>query len=331
MALLAEPAFGSGNKWAMAIIATGLIRNKLQEASLTRLLMVGSYDPCGGVTVANSRPAAFLVALALLRTSSGHADAQKHKAFAASVEREALSLDIRDNGQRVAARVGQQIEITLGTIGPGHYGDPQVSSPAIRYENVALAWPPTPGGPTQIYVFEAAAEGEARVEIRHTYLKRVFAVTIRVGLPAGEPPTMMPDQASAAKWTGAWAKPLNKARQTFTPSLPRLTGVEVELVVANPGPPDDEVTLTVKNIGGDTLALISKTVPVADCDVLFVFPNSGLEVSPGRVYSIGLSGGSLFGWKYAVGGYGKGEAWFNGKPVLPGTRSTFLFQTFGAS
>ena len=38
-------------------------------------------------------------------------------------------------------------------------------------------------------------------------------------------------------------------------------------------------------------------VPVADCDVLFVFPNGGLGVSPGQVCSIGLRGGSLFGWK----------------------------------
>ena len=101
-------------------------------------------------------------------------------------------------------------------------------------------------------------------------------------------------------------------------------------MVANPGPPDDEVTMTVENAEGETLALISKTVPVADCDVLFVFPNGGLQASPGQVYSIGLRGGSLFGWKYVVGGYKKGEAWVNGKPLLQDTRSTFVFRTFGA-
>jgi len=65
--------------------------------------------------------------------------------------------------------------------------------------------------------------------------------------------------------------------------------------------------------------------------VLFVFPNGGLRVSPGQVYSIRLSGGSVFGWKYVVGGYANGAASFNGKPLLPDTRITFLFRTFGAS
>jgi hypothetical protein len=243
----------------------------------------------------------------------------------------------------VAATMGQQIEITLGTAGSTQYGDPQVSSWVIRFENVALAWPPTPGGPSQIYIFEAAAEGEARVEIpifcfddQDLTNRLTFSVTIHVESAAGNPSAMRvsltPDQANLAKWTKGWTNLLNDVRQTFTPSLVRLTGVEVQLVVANPGPPDDEVTMTVENAEEDTLALISKTVPVGDCgDVLFVLPNGGLEVSPGQVYSIGLRSGSLFGWKYVVGGYKKGEAWFNGKPLLPDARSTFLFRTFGAN
>jgi hypothetical protein len=121
---------------------------------------------------------------------------------------------------------------------------------------------------------------------------------------------------------------LSGARQTFTPSLPRLTAVEVKLVVANPGPPDDEVTMMLQKGEGVTLATISKTVTVADCDhVLFLFPNGGLRVSPGETYSIGLSGGSLFGWKYVSGGYKKGAAWFDGRPL---EGSSFLFRTFGA-
>jgi hypothetical protein len=43
-----------------------------------------------------------------------------------------------------------------------------------------------------------------------------------------------------------------------------------------------------------------------------------------------LSGGTTFGWKYVVGGYEKGDATFNGKPLLADARSTFLFRTFGA-
>ena len=77
--------------------------------------------------------------------------------------------------------------------------------------------------------------------------------------------------------------------------------------------------------------VISKTVPVDDCGLVrFVFPNGGAHVSPGLVYSIRLNGGSLFGWKYVVGGYKNGEALFNGKPLLQGGHSSFLFRTFGA-
>ena len=54
-------------------------------------------------------------------------------------------------------------------------------------------------------------------------------MTIQVGLPPGRPKlyaSMIPDQASTAAWTKAWTNLLNDVRQTFTPSLPRLTGVE---------------------------------------------------------------------------------------------------------
>jgi len=53
------------------------------------------------------------------------------------------------------------------------------------------------------------------------------------------------------------------------------------------------------------------------------------KVSPGQLYSLQLSGGATFGWKYVVGGYRKGPASFNGQPLLRETRSTFLFKTFG--
>jgi hypothetical protein len=254
-----------------------------------------------------------------------------------------VSLNFVNNGQHLTVTVGQQIEITLGTVGPKHYGNPQVSSPAVRLESVAQAGPPNPGGPTFVYIFEAVAVGEAqvRIPIIHSenpdWTKRLtFAVTVLVGSAVGNLSELYasskPDQANTAPWKNAWTNLLNDVRQTFTPSLPRLTRVEVELVVANPGPSDDEITMYLGNAEGEALAVVSKTVPVADCrHVLFVFPNGGLQVSPGQIYSIRLSGGSAFGWKYVVGGYANGAASFNGRPLLPDTRSTFLFRTFGAS
>jgi hypothetical protein len=288
----------------------------------------------------NSRSAVFL-ALAFLWASCGHAKAQKVGRSSTRIKQQVLSLNFTNNGQHLAATVGQQIEITLGTVGPKQYGTPEVSSPAVRLESVELAGPQNPGGPTFVYFFEATAKGEAQITVPiinsdnpDSTSRLTFAVVIRVRSAAGNPlvhASMTPDQANTTPWEKAWTNLLNDVQQTFTPSLPRLTRVEVELVVANPGPSDGDVVMSLQNAEGEVLGVASKTVPVADCNhVLFVFPNGGLRVSPGQVYSIRLSGGSVFGWKYVVGGYPNGAASFNGRPLLPDARSTFLFRTFGA-
>ena len=255
-----------------------------------------------------------------------------------------LSLSFANNGQHVSARVGQQIEISLGTVGPRQYGTPEISSPALQLVSTALDGPPNPGGPRFVYIFEAVAQGEARVTVPvinndpTIYMNDItFTVTIEIGPARGKRSPrhalLTPDQANTAPWQNAWTNLNNFARQTFIPSLPRLTGVEVELVVANPGRESAEISVMILNAEGASLAAVSKTVPVAECDhVLFLFPRGGLAVSPGQVYSIALSGGdNLFGWKYVVGGYAKGAAFFNNKPLLKGARSTFLFRTHGGS
>ena len=141
---------------------------------------------------------------------------------------------------------------------------------------------------------------------------------------------MTPDQANTAAWQNAWTNIVNDVRQTFTPSLPKLSAVEVQLVLANPGPPDDRLTLALLDSGEPAIGIVSKTVLTSACDhVLFVFPDGGADVVPGQLYTVRLSGGPTFGWKYVVNGYEYGSASFNGRPLLEGVRSTFLFQTFG--
>ncbi len=284
----------------------------------------------------NSRQAVFFVALALLRFFCENASGQQ-VAIPSTANPPVLYLNRANSGQHVAATVGQPIEITLQTIGSGQYDSPQISCWAIRFEGFKKPPCQNPGGPTQVYRFRAAAGGTAQVRIPHTASNPAFTVTIQVGSEASCPsalhPSMMLDQANTAPWKNAWTNMHNDVRQTFTPSLPTLTRVEVELVVGNPGPPDDEVTMMLYNAEGQPLAVVSKTVPVADCcHVLFLLPNDGLRVSPGQLYSIALrSVGTIFGWKYVVGGYANGAASFNGRPLLPGARSTFLFRTFGAN
>jgi hypothetical protein len=283
-------------------------------------------------------------ALVLVLTAGMNLQAQGLYPPSTSAGKHVLSLDFTNNGQHLAARVGQQIEISLGTVGPRQYGTPEISSAAIRLVSTAQDWPPNPGGPSFVYVFEAVAVGEARVTVpvinseQMPYTNDItFTAKIHVGPAGGRPPALQsmlkPDQANSARWQNAWTNLNNFLRQTFIPSMPRLTGVEVELVVANPGPDSAEVSMMVLNEARIAVARVFKTVNVVECaHVVFILPRGGLPVSPGQVYSIALSGGdNLFGWKYVVGGYSHGTAFFNNKPLVKGARSTFLFRTFGAS
>jgi hypothetical protein len=146
----------------------------------------------------------------------------------------------------------------------------------------------------------------------------------------GSAVSMKPDQVNIEGWDKAWTNLVNDVQQTFTPSAARLLAVEVELALGNPGTRQDKLILTILDSHGQTVAAVAKIVSEADFQhTLFVIPDGGIDVNPGETYSIKLSGGLTFGWKYVVGGYPKGAASFNGKPLLRDARSTFLFRTFG--
>jgi hypothetical protein len=251
-------------------------------------------------------------------------------ARAAGTRTNLLSIGTNANGKRVAVAVGQAIEITLQTIGPQQYGAAKISSPCVRYESVALKMPQNPGGTTQVLRFRAVAQGEASILLISVNPKNVFAVTVVVGpATAQSSPPPAPDQENTAAWASAWTNVLNDTRQKFTPSRPWLASTEVYLVVANPGPSQDTVTLTLLNSTGEPLVQVSKIVQAAACaPVSFAYPNGGLAVTPGQVYYIQLSGGNLFGWKYTQGGYRYGGASFNGKPLLSDGNANFLFRTY---
>jgi hypothetical protein len=295
-------------------------------------------DPCGG-TMATSR-SAFAIALALACFCCARAGAQDALS-SPSTAPQVLFLEWQQNGQRFEATVGEQIEIKLGAMAPC---EPQISSPSLRLESVALDWPPTPGISAHTYIFDAASPGEAAVRIPLADCAnpdspegRTFTATIYVrpgiGAPPGAYAFRTPDQQNPAPWTGAWTiLGPNVLRQSFKPLMPRLTGVEVELVNANPGPSRTDVELKLLNAKGDILSVVSRSVSADDCQhVLFALPTGGWKVTPGQIYSIDLSGNEgILGWKYVVSGYKNGDASFNDKPLLRDARSTFLFRTFGA-
>lgn len=96
-------------------------------------------------------------------------------------------------------------------------------------------------------------------------------------------PPMRPDQANTARWDKAWTNLVNDVEQGFTPTLPRLEAVEVALVVGNPGPSEDVLTLTVLDTSGQVLSSVSKTVQAEKCDpVLFVIPTAERTSRRGR-------------------------------------------------
>ena len=99
-----------------------------------------------------------LVGLALLMASGGNCAGQKGGQFPSITQKE-VSLNRGNDGQEVSAKVGQPIVVTLQTIGGGHYGTPQVSSRAVRFDR-AMDPPPrrqNPGGLTQVDRFTAVA------------------------------------------------------------------------------------------------------------------------------------------------------------------------------
>ena len=79
-----------------------------------------------------------------------------------------LSLDNRDNGRQLSVRPGDEILVTLQTIGPGEYELPNVSSSAVVFLGVSILTPPNPGGPRQLFQFRIVAVGHVDISIPHT-------------------------------------------------------------------------------------------------------------------------------------------------------------------
>ena len=79
---------------------------------------------------------------------------------------------VDDNrSQVVLARVGQEIDITLGNVGGATYeSPPHISSPVLTYLGVDIVPPFTPAGPNQRFRFKAVARGDAIVQFRRTLI-----------------------------------------------------------------------------------------------------------------------------------------------------------------
>jgi hypothetical protein len=237
-----------------------------------------------------------------------------------------IALTPANSAEHVIATVGQTIQVDPESLAGAGYGLPHVSSKGVQYRNSVRAMPPNPGGSLPILVFEAVSVGEAEIRIARGDSPG-FAVTVEVK-PAivEEEPTIRLDQSNTDDSGAGWTNLVNHAVQTFTPPLPKLVRIEVWLVEANPGSAEDVVTLILLSSTGPVV-VAEKILPADHTGwVPFVFSNGGLDVTPGEVYGIEVNGTTRFGWKYAAKGYGRGEALFNGEPLLKGAHSAFLFK-----
>ena len=85
------------------------------------------------------------------------------------------------SGHAFSARVGQELEIRLQSIGPGEYrSPPDISSDAVRFRGASLATPHVPAGVTQLFRFQAVARGRAIVVFRHSELSATVIDTVDV-------------------------------------------------------------------------------------------------------------------------------------------------------
>jgi hypothetical protein len=96
-----------------------------------------------------------------------------------------IALSNSDIGRNIAAQVGDTIEVTLQTIGPGQYGTPTVTGASLQFLGEFSAGPSNPGGPRQLFRFEASSVGQAYVTVPHVGEEPIgstppfeFAVTV---------------------------------------------------------------------------------------------------------------------------------------------------------
>lgn len=72
-------------------------------------------------------------------------------------------------GQTITLAVRQELDLTVGTVGPGEYqSPPAISSPALRFLHESVVPPPLPSGVRQQFRFRAVGPGTALIVITHS-------------------------------------------------------------------------------------------------------------------------------------------------------------------
>jgi hypothetical protein len=79
--------------------------------------------------------------------------------------------------QAIFIPVGQELDVTLGNVGPGLYASPpQMSTTALTFIDVSLVPPTTPDGPSQRFRFVAVQTGQVLVQFRRVLGDSVLSI-----------------------------------------------------------------------------------------------------------------------------------------------------------
>lgn len=73
-----------------------------------------------------------------------------------------------DSSQSISLTVGQELDLTLGTVGPGTYQSPTISSDAVEFLGDSLVGPNSPAGARQLFRFQGVATGSAIIVLTHS-------------------------------------------------------------------------------------------------------------------------------------------------------------------
>jgi hypothetical protein len=138
------------------------------------------------------------------------------------------------------------------------------------------------------------------------------------------------DQSNLLNSGWYWTAMSWNISQTFEPSMPFLTGVDIDLTTANARFGDTTIMVEILNDNNQVLATASQLVRVGSSDpglVHFDFAQD-IEVVVGATYTVYVPGTTdTFGWKYSSGNlYPKG---FRTLGTTPHTDEDCLFQTYG--
>jgi hypothetical protein len=90
-------------------------------------------------------------------------------------------LAIESSGNKtLTLEVGQELDLTVGTVGPGQYQSPTVSSTSVVFLGDSIIGPYTPAGPRQLFRFGGASTGSAIIVLTHSGNEPTITDTVLV-------------------------------------------------------------------------------------------------------------------------------------------------------